>query len=1227
MKATYGLLAASVALLALPLISSATVPEIKSVPSGNVLSALSNNGRWALSENTTEDSESGATWASGGLLWDLNDMSYKSISPASGVAGLQDVSDDGQIVVGSCDGVPAYWNGTLGQWHKLPVPDGHTGGLLLAVTPDGKKAVGYLNVTTEWNADAVLYDLEADEIIELPAMPTKDMNHWTTDYSAFWGISADGRYLMGTLSHYILMPVSMTTFIYDTETDTVDYIGFTPSDTQAWTPKFDNLSFIDAAKMSPSGTYVTGMGYIANPIQGSEYFDEYNTAFAYKVSDGTMELYNGTYDSDIAGTSITDDGVVLAASPAVNPYASMMVRSGKYYYSLDDIFTQAYGLNFKEMTGESNTGKPICVSEDGRTVVMLTGPSDTYVLKMPENWQDACSRVNLLKDYTVNPPSGAVVSSVSEVKVTFTRNVDLSGSASRITLKNAAGKTLANALRAEVKDNVLTIGFRTISLTSGETYKVTIPSGLVTMVGDINVSSGAIEVTYTGRSDGAVTPTIVEPAAGASMSRLDASTNCVFVRFNASIAIADGAKAELWREGDSSSFADLNIGLYDGATIVIYPTSRQYLYDGTNYSVVLPSGSVTDLSGAGANEELSIPYVGTYVRTISADDKYLFTDACQDYAGLMFYDGDQLDPGSVPASWGFTSGVPWYIVRESDTTTDMALAAHSMFSSGGKADDWCVIPQIYIPDSQCYLTLDAQSYKKNKADHLKIYIYESDKVYNTLTKEIVDDIKANGTVMLDKQLTPGESEEDLAGDWENLLVSLADYAGKNIYICLVNDNENQSAVFIDNVQVVHDMKFLISITSPSTAVLAESAPVEGVVTISSDIFTANTIAVTLLDSKKNEISNISEDGLSLGKNGTYRFDFPKELPLQHSVANGYEVRVTINGTETSSAYGTIKNMAFEPLRQVLVEEYSGRECSNCPLGFVAMENLEKLFPGQIIPVVLRTYNSDPLGSGMTNYTTYLGLDQLGAPSGIVNRGWKGYPMISVESDFRFSGEGVSLDGTTEEKCWLDAVLDLMQNVADAEITSATATCDAQTLTCSVEASARFALNSARNVNLLAIVLEDNLETMQLNGMAYYDDADLGEWGQGGSLGQRTVAITLNSVGRGVVGRTYNGTPGLFPASFTAGETYDAEFSFTMPSNVAALENTRLVLTLIDSDTDEVINSAIVKVQVENSAISEVEADLNAPVEYFDLQGRRVMEPQKGRPVIRRQGSTAKVIIF
>lgn len=1202
-------------------------PSVIPVDKGIVISAISDNGKYAVSSSTSE-LEEGGIFNSGGKLWDLSKMTGREVTlPSTGMAGVFDVTDDGNTVVGSYNNIPAYWNATTGEWTQLPLPQGCIGGQLLAVTPDGTKAVGFANITSDWDAQPVCYSLTDNALVSLANVPVMNMNHEKADFSSFCAISADGRYILGRLSQEVLMPVSMCAYVYDTATSSVDYIGFSPSQTTAWKSTAPDCLFIDDALMSPDGTWVTGAAYMSHPQTSSDWNDEYYVAYRYNVKTKKTEIYDGPYDGDIKGNSIANDGTVFACSPADSPYASMMVRKGNYYYSLADIFSNAYSTDFYTKTGYPVTGKPISCSADGMTLAMLTGPSECYILKMGEEWSTAASKVNLLGNYTTAPSAGAAFANVTQVTITFTRNIDVAGAASRIKLLDDKGEEVRSAAKAEADNNKVTVSFRKTALDDGRNYTVHIPSGLITMVDDISVTCDDIDITYTGRAEAPVEPLTITPVPGSAFARIDSSTQPVSLRFDTQVSIASDARALLRRKGEEASVADLYLSLYDPYTVLVYPLSRQYLFEGSEYEVVIPAGALTDLSGASANDGITIGYRGTYVREVSTGDRTIFSDDCSNYDGFMFYEGDHLVPASTPAGWGFGKDNPWYIVRSSEATDEMALGAHSMFADGGTSDDWMCTPQLYIPDGLCYLTFDAQSYKSNKSDRLKVYALPTEKVISTLTAADIADFRSKGEVIFDGQLYPGSSEEELEGDWQSYTVKLPQFAGQTIYLAFVNENTDQSAIFINRVEVVHDIKFLLTATTPSATVNAENVAVTGTLTVASDILRVTSLDLTLKDSAGKTVSTLTIDGLDLGKGQTADFKFPTPLALEPNEVNAYAIEAIVNkGEERTTMRSTVKNLAFMPTRRIFIEEYSGRECSNCPLGFLAMDNLQKLFPGQIIPAVIRTFQSDPLGSGLGDWTQYLGLDNIGAPSATINRTLNCFPMTSVGLDYHFSGEGLDEEGEEPAITWLDAVATMMQTPADCDV-ELNATYDGATGTVTVDGTAQWAVNTpALNANVLTVITEDNVETLQMNNLYTFTDPDLGQWGAGGLYSQQVAKLAIDHVARGCFGMTFNGSH-ILPSSAKAAEEIPFHVEVTMPQGVDNATATHAIAVIIDGDTDRVINCASVPVTVIN-AIDEAYGDADCRAEeYYDLCGRRLKAPAAGQINIVRKGTEVKKIKY
>lgn len=1172
---------------------AADLPKIEKPIAGKsvILNRLSDNGKWALSE--TGSTTDGDLRPTGGVIYNMETYEQTDISHPSGLSGVSDISNDGTVVVGECEGKPGYWVKGKG-WQNVALDAGLDLGRFNVVTPDGRYAAGYYTSSqNQYKAKAMAYDLQTGKRLDLPNLPVLDMTHQDQDMNVFYGISPDGRYLLGSLSQSYLMPTALCCYVYDRETNTYDFIGFTDYDDKPWVPDVPNLYFIESPVMSNNGEWVTGFAYMVTPIPGSEWANEAYHTFRYNVKTKEFTLYSDSADANISSYAVDNNGVVYGASPAQNPYAFASVRSGKYFITLDQIFRQVYNYDFNTETGYTNTGKVVDISDDGKTLVMLPNNNETYVLRLPEPLSEAATRVKLLGNYSITPTPGVKLSRLTSITLTFDRNVKVKGTDfSGVSFAATDGSVIynpvasGNGVAADGKKIIIT--FRSRNLSGDKEYELTVPAGLIQIEGDDTQVNEEIKVSYIGRDNVAVKMIEASPADDSYVSVFDLTTNPLLLTFDAELKIAEGARGYLYRNDEEAPFCLLNVAV-SGAQALVYPTSGQHLYRDTEYSVVIPAGTVTDIAGGGPNDEITINFHGDYVRVIPPDGKYLFNEDCTDYSQLMFYEGDNRQPDTLPASWGFTKETtPWFIVCD-EGSTDMAMASHSMYSPAGQADDWMVIPQMLIPDENCYLEFDAQSYQFGFTDYLDVYIYESDNVYNTLNKTIIDEIRQNGKQVLHQLLDPGADEENLAGDWTNYKVDLAPYAQKNIYIAFANRNNDQSAIFMDNIHIVHDNDYFTTFETPARVINQENVTVSGYILFNNEFDTYSKLQLTLLDSEKTQIDCITETDANFKKGDEYDFSFSKPLPLTKGEVNTYYIEVKINDEEPSILTSTVSNLTFQPERKIVLEEYTGSECGNCPLGIRGMENIESLYPGVMIPITIRTYQNDRLGIGMGAYSQALGLDGLGAPSARIDRVESAYPMIqSADGDYRFSGVGIPNETSgKDERLWLDIFRERYETPAELGLELKSELNDK---TVSVKAQITNALNQYRvNYNVFAVIIEDGLLTYQKNYMTNVTDPDLGEWGAGGKYGVPTVSpIEAHNVSRATWGTTFNGTAGLFPAKMMANETFETRFSIDIPESVVDTNNCKVAVMILDGGTFQVLNANIVNLNGETKAFNSVE---------------------------------------
>ncbi len=1153
------------------------MPEIINPSPGTdmVVMRISDNGLWGIAE--TAGSNDGSIAPAGGTLINIaNPSANVTITHPSGLAGVSDVTNDGEIVVGECVGKPAFWKQSTKEWTQLPLPPGYILGRLTAVTPDGKIAIGNISQVNEWSFTPVAYDLTTLEIIELPGIPHVDMDNNNTGQTSVSNISADGRYLVGLVSQSYYPDVC--SYIYDRNTSTYKFIGFnTPAgydpdkpmtSKTKWTPLAENLSFIDEINISPNGKWASGFAYVTNPIPGSEFFNEYYTAYLYNVETGEFTLYNDASDSDTAGFAITNDGMVLAATPVSNPYSNFMIRHDGYYYSFDEICRQIYGFDFVKRTGYPVTGKPASVSTDGLTIAMIPSTSTSYILRLKEPLSELCERIDLLGDYTVTPASGSTFSSLSNIQLSFNRDITVAG-LTKAKILDQDGKLVRESLKITAEGKKASISFRTTTLDPGKTYTVQIAAGTFSMAGDSKKTTKEINLTYTGRAEGNVQTTAIYPADGATIARLDVSSNPIILTFDSQVQLAAGAKASLFRDDEEAPFCTLDMGV-SGNTVMVAPITGQYLFKGTSYRVEIPAGVITDISGSGPNDAITLNYTGSYVREITPGSQYIFNEDGNLSTNWMFYDGDQNTPTSLMSTWGFTKEYPWYSVRDKNTSNDWAMASHSMYNPAGKSDDWASTVQLYIPDDHCVLSFDSQSYLFDKQDRLKVYLLATDDIINYLTPSAVQRFRDEGTVIYDEIQSPGASEEGLEGDWKHTSISLAPYAGKSIYIAFVNENNDQSAIFLDNIRVEREIKYFIDFTSPTSVVDKESQDIAGNITIATDLQKYTSLAIELRDADNNVVDTYSASGLSLDKGDSHKFSFTKPLPLTTGEINNFSLGITLDN-DASVYAGSIKNLAFEPVQRVVLEEYTGSACGNCPMGILAIENLQRIYGDRFIPITLRCYQGDVLGTGVTGLASFLGLNA--APTGRINRGEITGPMATENPEnpvYSFTGQQFAGSDPT----WLDAVQEEFANGTTAQIDIVpdyNKETGEVTATCTV----RSALNlSSQSLSLLGIITENKLITYQENYRYTSTDPIFGEWGEGGAYGSKLVyPYETNDVARGYYGTTFNGTGGLLPADLKAGESYTANIGGPLPSNVDNPANCVFNVLLIDTNTNRIINAA------------------------------------------------------
>ncbi|MBO5026357.1 MAG: choice-of-anchor J domain-containing protein [Bacteroidaceae bacterium] len=1137
----------------------------------NGLSTLRNasdNGLWAVGAVN-----SGESTANGSLvkLMDLSTgqvVTLPLVEEQRGYDGSTfDVSDDGKTVVGSFNGYAAYYKDS--RWHVLPVPDGYEDyeGVVEYMSADGRWMVGYL-FDSSWDMKSMLW--KDGEIAVLPGL-TQNEN------TRFFRISGDGR--------KVFLNNGGRFCIYNTEEESCETVAY-------------RLGSNDMS-ISNNGRYVAGFSNRTEYSGGEWPSAEYTVSYLYDTETKEYKEFSDPEDRNISAAAVGNDGTLYGTSPMYPPLRTLYIRSNNGWIDLATILNQQYGMSFTSEGGMDYTGTPMSISDDGRTLAafsLIGGPC--YSLTLPEPFKDVVNRINLLGAYSVMPEEGCSLARMSSVYLTFNRSVSIVPNAQAHVYKD--GEMVASTLsitQPEGSSNRVRLAFgRNAYLTPGEMHTLTIPAGTF-VTESKNVESPEINIKYMGRAYEPVKPTEILPADGASVAELG-YYNVAMVQFDASLSLVEGAQGELYKSGVDEPIAKLNLTVVD-KHLYAYPATTQKLMRGSDYTVKIPAGVVTDKMGYCANEAIEINYSGAFViETPDNSSEYIFFDDFSNpnnsTGNFLLYDGDQLAPDSEMQSLGFNSGsTPWNFTIHDNGAYDYCAASHSLYDNMGTSDDWMVIPQQYIDNAFYYLTFKSQSYRKVCSDRLKIYVWEYDEYLSSLSASIVDAIRKEGKLIYDEVESPGKSEEDLAGDWKEHRISLAEFEGKRIYVAFVNENYAESMVFVDDIGIMYKGNILTTNHTEEIVVAKEDIEVSGNVKIISDK-AFEKITVSYLSHDKTVGDTLDLD-IDLSVSDSYDFSFPRRLPLTIGKETGYDIIVKAdNEVQTVTSY--VKNMAFLPTKRIVIEEGTGSWCGNCPLGTLAIEYLEKMFPNQVIPVCI--HNGDVYA--FDNYNSFLGFSAY--PTGKVNR-LDGYlaPMISDDNgNFAFMSE-------TGDKTFTDIFVKELEVPADAEIKTGEPEFDDMTGQISLPVTTRFAIdldNAAYNI--LTVILEDSLYGVQSNYFSSLSDPNLGAWGEGGEYGSSYVRYAYKDVARACVGLSFYGQSGFIPNRIQCDTDIESTIVFSLPSSISNRKNVKFVCMLIETATGKVINADKVSLyEKENDETDHIGAEAYATEYHITVNGGKV----------------------
>ena len=387
-----------------------------------------------------------------------------------------------------------------------------------------------------------------------------------------------------------------------------------------------------------------------------------------------------------------------------------------------------------------------------------------------------------------------------------------------------------------------------------------------------------------------------------------------------------------------------------------------------------------------------------------------------------------------------------------------------------------------------------------------------------------------------------------------------------------------------------------------------------------------------------EINGISQTG--------YR-TFSTALPALSDQTAKFDItlpKMTVKGSRTLTVtINKVNNQANEdkapaethyiavyseiPKKRTLIEEYTGTWCGWCPIGFAAMEMLDKAFKEDFIGVAY--HKNDPMAF-TTDYSIPVG----------------GFPIASLDrienslSPYKGkSSSGFGMKNLLEEKNKMFTPVAIKVEAYFED--------EAQTIIQTRSTSSTPVDLKEAKFQVSYILVANGLTEA---GDPYHQ----GKWAQHNNLKGNSKTYPeedfkpFTSGDSFVKGLTFNfvacarsskhGIAGSLPTEMTADVdyTHNYRFKLALAKNSSAHEiyqdknKLEVVAFIINSETKKVVNACKTKVQsypVHTGVTDVTTAGSETPVAYYSVDGKRLNAPKQGMNIVRLSNGTSRKIFI
>lgn len=634
------------------------------------------------------------------------------------------------------------------------------------------------------------------------------------------------------------------------------------------------------------------------------------------------------------------------------------------------------------------------------------------------------------------------------------------------------------------------------------------------------------------------------------------------------------------------------------------------------------------------------PYTMRYYRTIcacaviavfsgaKAETVLMQEDFNEDYtkSQAYTYDADGCEPHKSIAPIFYSNFhncyMPWWIARDSNTSTDRYMASHSYYSEPNESEDWMIMWPVEIDTEGYVLEFDAQSLPVRALDKISdLCVF--------ITEDVLDVKNRPQTpTKVFEQIPYGEDPNLCEGDWTHYTMSLDEWAGKKIYVNFVNRNDDKDILCLDNVKVSRPDLAIIEMDPMDTFTSDANYPVSVTITPASDAPLAN-YTLTLSVKEGSEVRTLQTwtGDIASGESKTFTAETSLNPKIETKVYFTFECE---GQSWTQTVSDDITLLAFEPVHRVFVEETTSLHCGNCPMGMYTFESLldDEKYGDRFLPVSVHisALGFDPMASSdyFSNLPRYDA-----APLVFVDR-YSNYDSFVPAYDLEYDTSNPNSFAYRIANR-IDALTFLGVDVEAEWVTEGTDTTGIQ-CTAKVTPAIDIADSDFRVAFILTennVGLDNNRYWMQDNYLSGVDTPSrAGGWSD---LPSRVINARYHDVARVI--SSYDGHLNSLPSDMNASEEYAYSHTLAIPDTrnmqsaymvADAINNSNCQITaiVIEHTSGMVVNAARVsmspdadkRLSIKNlAAIDDVISDNTEVVktEYYDINGRKIACPQSG----------------